>query len=462
MRTLWGAGFEEDTNQLVARFSQSVHSDLTFWQEDVIGSVAHARMLGDNGIISREESNLLIKGLEQIHEEGPDRLPKDVEDIHTAVEVRLREIVGDVAGKLNTARSRNDQIATDTRLFLHNELLRHLDLLKKLQRTLISLAEKHKDDLMPGYTHTQRAQPVTLGFHLLAHFWALQRHGYRAERLTLLANFSPLGANVLAGTSFPINRDQTSDELGFTAPIPNALDATSDRSYILDALHLCAQTMIDLSRLSQELVLWSSREYGFVTLSESVTTGSSVLPQKRNPDMAELIRGRAGKAIGNYVALATALKGLPLGYNRDTQDDKPPLFESLKLTRDAIRLSHLMLETATWHTDRMREAVRGDFSTATDLADALAARGVPFREAFEQVAKFVRHCEESGISLEDATMADLHHCIPEANEADLVLLQPEESVRRRNSFGAPGPEAMRIQLERATAVVEAEGFAELA
>ncbi len=462
MKKLWGGAFAESTDALVDRFGQSIRSDLAFWQEDVIASVAHARMLGATGILSPEESETLIRGLEQIHEEGPSRLPRDVEDIHTAVEVRLSEIVGEVAGKLHTARSRNDQVATDGRLHLHNELLRVVDLIKELQGLLLKLAEAHKSDLMPGYTHQQRAQPITLGFHLLAHFWSLQRHGWRAERLIELANYSPLGAAALAGTSFPIDRQMTSDELGFIAPIPNALDATSDRSYILDGLHICALVMVDLSRISQEIVLWSGREFGFVSLSDTVTTGSSIMPQKRNPDMAELIRGRTGRAIGHWTALASTLKGLPLGYNRDTQDDKPPLFDALQLVRDSLQLTYQMLDCAEWHTERMRETIKGDFSTATDLADYLASQGMPFRQAHEIVGEVVRACLDQGCGMEDLTPARLKHVAPQITDEALAVLQPETSVARRNSLGAPGPQAVEAQLHHAKAILEKEGFPKIA
>ena len=462
MKKLWGGAFAETTDALVDRFGQSIETDLNFWQEDIIGSVAHARMLGATGIITEAEAQELIDGLEKIHEEGPTYLKLDVEDIHTAIEYRLRQLVGDVAGKLHTARSRNDQVATASRLYVHNELIIVQDLIKKLQGLLLEESVKYKDSLMPGYTHQQRAQPITLGFHFMAHFWALQRHGWRAERLFEMANYSPLGAAALAGTSFPIDRQMTSDELGFNAPIPNALDATSDRSYILDALHLCALIMIDLSRISQELVLFSTKEFSFVKLHDSVTTGSSIMPQKRNPDMAELIRGRTGRAISNWVTLATTMKGLPLGYNRDTQEDKPPLFDSLRKVKDSLKLVFLMLETADWQLDRMASATRGDFSTATDLADFLAAQGTPFREAHEIVGKIVRGCNDRGCALEDLSAESLAEIAPEVPSEALTVLQPAGSVKRRESYGAPGPKAMQIQLDHAKLVLENTGFPEIA
>ena len=458
MKKLWGGAFSESTAELVDRFGQSIETDLNFWQEDIIGSVAHARMLGAQGIITEEEAKMIVDGLEKIHEEGPNFLALDVEDIHTAIEIRLHELIGETAGKLHTARSRNDQVATDTRLYLHNELIQVFDLIKKLQGLLIEQGEKYSTSLMPGYTHQQRAQPITLGFHLMAHFWALQRHGWRAERLFELANYCPLGSAALAGTSFPIDRNATAQELGFIAPIPNALDATSDRSYILDALHMCGLIMIDLSRLSQELVLFSGREFGFIKLSDSVTTGSSIMPQKRNPDMAELIRGRTGRALANWNTLATTMKGLPLGYTRDTQEDKPPLFDSLRKVKDSIKLVHLMLETADWQLERMAATVRGDFSTATDLADYLASTGVPFRQAHEIVGRIVIGCNQRNCTLEDLTTQTLAEIAPEVPIEALTVIQPEGSVRRRESLGAPGPKAMEAQLVHARRLWEAEGF----
>ena len=462
MKKLWGGAFAEGTDELVDRFGQSIDSDLNFWQEDIIGSVAHARMLGATGIISEDEARELIDGLEKIHEEGPTALELEVEDIHTAVEVRLRELVGDVAGKLHTARSRNDQVATDTRLYVHNRLIELQDAIKELQEVLLADAATQADTIMPGYTHQQRAQPITLGFYLLAHFWALQRHGWRMERLMEMANYSPLGAAALAGSGFPIDRVSTAAELGFTAPIPNALDATSDRSYLLDALHQCALLMIDLSRISQDLILFSTKEFGFVSLGDAVTTGSSIMPQKRNPDMAELIRGRTGRAIAHWVQLATVMKGLPMGYNRDTQEDKPPLFSSIRLSLDSMELVRLMLTSATWDVERMKDSVRGDFSTATDLADFLASRGVPFRVAHELVGQVVRGCTARGLVLEDLTPELLAEICPEIPAEGLSVLNPQDSVRRRESLGGPGPKAMQAQLDHARRMFGQAGFHQIA
>ena len=449
MKKLWGGVFDQGSSELADRFGQSLDSDLAFWREDVEGSIAHARMLGQTGIITKKESATLVSGLKQILKEGAEKLPRDVEDVHTAVEVRLKRIVGDVAGKLHTARSRNDQVATDTRLYLRRRIDEIAQRVKSLQGALVSQAEKNVKTVMPGVTHQQHAQPVTLGFHLLAYFWALQRHGWRLENLRRVVNASPLGSAALAGTSFPIDRAQTSKELGFDLPVPNALDATSDRSYVLDALHICSLVMLDLSRLSQEFVMWSSPEFGWLSLPDSLTTGSSIMPQKRNPDMAELIRGRAGRAVGNYVALATTMKGLVLGYNRDTQEDKPPLFESLALVGDSLTLTVSMVAGAQFDTGRMLGATRRDFSTATDLADALARSGVPFRKAHETAGKVVRACLARGIGLEDLTAAELKRIDPKIGSEVLKSLDPKKSALSRESAGGTGSRAVASQLKRA-------------
>ncbi|MCH8979044.1 MAG: argininosuccinate lyase [Armatimonadetes bacterium] len=459
MKKLWGGAFTGSSSELADRFGQSVESDLAFWREDVEGSIAHARMLGATGIIKKKESALLVKGLKQILREGPSRLPKNVEDVHTAVEVRLHKLVGGVAGKLHTARSRNDQVATDTRLYLLRRTLELMDGVKGLQGALLGQAAPHRGSLIPGVTHQQHAQPITLGFHLLAHFWSFQRHGWRLENLYSVCGYSPLGAAALAGTPFPVDRGLTSDSLGFEGPIPNALDATSDRSYVLDALHVCALLMLDLSRMAQETVMWSSPEFGWVSLPESMTTGSSIMPQKRNPDMAELVRGRAGRAVGNWVSLATTMKGLVMGYNRDTQDDKPPLFSSLDLCLASLELMTEMVSGSSWDVDRMAAATRGDFSTATDLADYLAREGMAFREAHLLVGRVVRACVDRGIGLEELTPSVLREIAPSVPVGALKVLKPRASVKSRESEGGTGPRAVAKQLKLAGALLGEDGFA---
>jgi argininosuccinate lyase len=329
---------------------------------------------------------------------------------------------------------------------------------KALQRGLLARAEEHKVSLMPGMTHQQHAQPITLGFHLLAYFWAFQRHGWRLQHLGEVVNWSPLGAGALSGTSFPINRQAAADELGFDGVVPNALDATSDRSYVLDALHCNVQLMTDLSRMSQELVLWSCPEFGWVRLPDRLTTGSSIMPQKRNPDGAELVRGHAGRVLGHYVSMATMMKGLVMGYNRDTQDDKPALFESDWLTYRSLFMVGQMVHGAQFDSERMAAATRGDFSTATDLADFLAKHGMPFRQAHEQVGKIVRASIDRGIGLEDLTPELLRKIAPKVPSQALRVVDPFTSARSRESEGGTGPKAVAKQLRQAKRLLAADGF----
>ena len=455
MRKLWGGAFTESTSELVDRFGQTIHSDLNFWQEDIIASVAHARMLGEVGILTKDEAKQLIDGLEKIHEQGPSYLKLDVEDIHTAIETRLYELVGDVAGKLHTARSRNDQVATDTRMYVVNELISLQDDLKNLQGLLLELGEEYQSALMPGYTHQQRAQPITLGFHFLAHFWALQRHGCRAERILTVTNHCPLGSAALAGTSFPIDRQMTSDELGFIAPIPNALDATSDRSYILDALHLCALIMLDLSRVSQELILWSGKEFGFVKLADGVTTGSSIMPQKRNPDMAELVRGKSGRLTGHLVALLTVLKGLPLTYNRDLQEDKECVFDAADTVRASLEVMAHAVASLEVDAAACLYAVSAPELLATDVADALVRAGLPFRRAHQVVGAAVRQAEEAGTRIDrlsrqvwESLAPGMGRVVEEVLEGSPVARLKRALQARGSVAGAPSPSGVQKELKQ--------------
>ncbi|MDI9639928.1 argininosuccinate lyase [Kamptonema cortianum] len=457
MRRLWGGAFG-DSDDFATEFGRSLESDLILWQEDVRGSIAHARMLGKTGIISRQESDSLIRGLQQILEEGPEELSPDAEDIHTAIEFRLGEIVGDVAGKLHTARSRNDQVATDTRLWLLSQIEDLSSYIKVFQGAILRKASRHKNDLLPGSTHQQHGQPISLGFHLLAYFFAFQRHGRRLQHLRDLTAGSPLGSAALAGTPFPIDRELTSEELGFDAPMPNALDATSDRSFVLDALHTCHLIMLDLSRLSNEIVLWCTPEFGFLQLPDSLTTGSSIMPQKRNPDLAELVRGRVGITAGNYIQVSTLMKGLVMGYNRDTQEDKPPLFSSVHEVSEALLACTRMIEEGEFQVTNMRQSLRGDFSTATDLADAMAKQGIPFRTAHELTGKIVRHCLENQIGLEELRAEDLESISPEIPKSILESTAPEISRLKRESEGGTGPEAVERQLTLATRMLDESNF----
>jgi len=454
---LWGGAYSKEPGELAWSFGQSIDSDGEMWASELDVSIAHAKMLGETGIVAPDEADQLQCGLRAVgniiladHEKNGgtwadvfSRLAPDSEDIHAAIESLLEKEAGPVAAKLHTGRSRNDLVATTTKLWLRLQCHLLGLRIRHAQTTVLSLAKQHRDAPMPGFTHMQSAQPVTLGFHLLAYFWMLQRDVEKVANLQRSLNLSPLGSAALAGTSLPIDRHFTARELGFEAPTPNALDATSDRDFVGDALHVCAMLMQHLSRVSQELVLWSGPMYGFVKLDEAYTTGSSIMPQKRNPDMAELIRGRSARVIGHWTAFMSMMKALPLGYNRDLQEDKPPLFDSFMLCNDSLELCTEMLATAVFNTERMA-AVAGDgFATATGVAEALVKEGVAFRSAHEQTGKLVRVCEEQGVSLPDLKVDDV--------AAGLALREAtvERSIAGRQSYGGPAPVALDAQIQEA-------------
>ena len=450
---MWGGRFEKGPAPEAEAFSRSLPTDIRLWRQDIQVSLAYARMLGIRGILSPQEANLLVEGLLEIADEiekGLWQPDPGAEDIHTAIEGRLYEKVGALAGKLHTARSRNDQVATDTRLYLKQSVHTLASNLIGLVHTLIELARQDTETLMPGLTHQQHAQPVSLGHHLMAHAWALMRDLERLADSVLRVKVCPLGAGALAGTSFPIDRELLANELELDEPTPNSMDAVSDRDFVAEHLFIGALLMVHLSRMAQELILWSTPEYGFVELDDAYTTGSSLMPQKKNPDLAELIRGRSALAIGNLTAMLALLKGLPLTYNRDLQDDKTLLFATDDLVIPAVRLMKQMLETARWHPERMRQAVQGDFSTATELADYLVRKGMPFREAHHLVGQIVRDCLQQGKTLETLTLSDLKRHSPLFEEDALQVVQPEVSLRARISYGGTAPEAVQQQIELAT------------
>ncbi|HEU4754802.1 MAG TPA: argininosuccinate lyase, partial [Armatimonadota bacterium] len=370
--------------------------------------IAHCRMLGHAGILTADEAARIEEGLREVLASLPQhgRL-EGAEDIHSWVESRLREKIGPVAGKLHTARSRNDQVATDTRLYLR-EAAEGIDTqLRELQTTLVEQAGAHLETVLPGYTHMQHAQPVVLAHHLLAYFWMLDRDRERLADWRRRANVLPLGAGALAGSPYPVDRAFVARELGFDGVGENSLDNVSDRDFVIELASALALVAVHLSRLAEEIALWNTREFGFIELDDSVATGSSIMPQKKNPDVAELVRGKSGRVFGNLQSLLVTMKGLPLAYNSDMQEDKERIFDSLDTVGGSLGAMTLMLRSARFRTDRMLAGTRGDFSTATDLADFLAQRGVPFRDAHEVVGRIVRACEESGRVLEDLTRQDL-------------------------------------------------------
>jgi argininosuccinate lyase len=455
-KKLWGGRFAKSTDKAVEEFTASVHFDSRLFEHDVRGSIAHAKMLGRCGIIPVEDSEKIVAGLQALLEDyRVDNVEFDpsAEDVHMNVEKLLAARIGEPAGRLHTARSRNDQVATDIRLWMKDEINSLIELMTKFQKVIVETAEQHLDTLMPGYTHLQHAQPVLLAHHLLAYFWMVERDKGRFVDCRCRADVLPLGSGALAGTGFPIDREFVAKELGFARISENSLDAVSDRDFVSEFLSAAAIAMTHLSRFAEELVLWSSPEFGFVELDDSVTTGSSIMPQKKNPDAAELTRGKAGRVFGDLMAILTVQKGLPLSYNRDLQEDKEPLFDAADTLRGALSVFIPMIATAQFKAGRMRQSLKGDFSTATDLADYLVRTGMPFRKAHEVVGKLVAECIASNRGLEDLTINDLKSIAPELSEDALRLLQPEESAAARSVPGGTGRSAVRKQLDVAKVVL---------
>jgi argininosuccinate lyase len=435
---LWGGRFSEPTDAMMERINASIGFDRRFYAQDIKGSQAHAAMLARQGIISKDEAQAIIKGLDQVREEieaGQMEFSDSMEDIHTHVEARLKEIIGPAAGKLHTARSRNDQVATDLRLWVMDACGELDAALVGYQRALIEVAEAHQSAIMPGYTHLQRAQPVLLAHHLLAYYEMACRDRDRlADCLGRTARL-PLGAAALAGTPHPLDPPSVAKELGMSGDIANSLDAVSDRDFALELLFVLSLIQVHVSRFSEELILWSSQEFGFVSLSDAFSTGSSIMPQKKNPDAAELIRAKSGRVIGDLISLLMVLKGLPLAYNKDLQEDKEPVFDAVDTVLDCLRVLAPMLKGLTINEGRMREAVGKGFLNATELADYLAQRGVPFREAHELAGQAVRLAEAQGLTLEELKIDDYQEISPVIQDDVYSYLEPEHAIAARKSPG---------------------------
>ncbi len=452
MSKLWGGRFDKGTHHDVEVFTASIGVDARLWSADLQGSMAHASMLGEVGVLPQADAQAIVAGLKKVHalfSEGKIELDPNAEDIHSEIEKTLGAEIGALAGKLHTGRSRNDQVATATRLYLRGEIDGYDSELKALSAELLRIAELHTETVMPGLTHTQHAQPVSLAHHLMAYFWMFSRDRERLSEIRKRVNQLPLGSAALAGTSYPLDRQRVARELGFDSVIPNSLDAVSDRDFVIEFLSQASLVMTHLSRFSEELILWSTPEFNFVELDDQVTTGSSIMPQKKNPDVAELIRGRVGKVTGALVAALTMMKALPLSYNRDMQEDKEQLFTGLDTARASVRLMKLMLESAVFNTKRMAAAVRGDFSNATDLADHLVLQGLPFRQAHEVVGRVVRSCIERGIAIEDLTLEDLKKMSPLFESSVLKQVQPFNVMQARSSEGGTSAAAVLAQIEAA-------------
>ena len=447
-KTLWGGRFDEAANPLLRQFNDSLPFDRRLWLEDIFGSMAYAEGLARAGILTIEESDLLLAGLEQVAQEWRDGIaqiePGD-EDIHTAVERRLGELIGSVAGKLHTGRSRNDQIATDQRWWLRNQIDDLDRLLAELIDAATERAETEIDVLMPGYTHLQPAQPIRWSQWLLSHTWAWQRDRERLADLGRRANRSPLGAGALAGNPFAVDRHALAADLGFDKPIPNSIDAVRDRDYVVEFLSWAALLGVHLSQLAEDLILWSSREFGFVSVAEQFSTGSSIMPQKRNPDSLELLRGKSGRLTGNLVALLTTLKGMPAAYNKDLQEDKEPLFDSVDTLLIALLVATGVVQTLSINPQRMQAAL-GDELLATDLAEHLVRRGVPFRQSHELVGRAVKRAEALDIPLGKLPLAEFQTISPEFGVDVATVFDFEQSVERRDVYGGTSRRAVQEQI----------------
>jgi argininosuccinate lyase len=457
MSKLWGGRFTKETNKLVEEFTASISFDQKLAKEDITGSLAHVKMLGECGIIPIEDADKIKNGLLEIKkmvDANEVVFAVEDEDIHMNIEKLLIEKIGPVGGKLHTGRSRNDQVATDMHLYLRTKTTELIVLIENVQQALVEQAKKNVETLIPGYTHLQRAQPVSFAHHLMAYFWMFERDKERLTDSLKRVNWLPLGAGALAGTTFPINRERVADLLGFETIYPNSMDAVSDRDFILEFLAAASIIMTHISRFSEELVLWSSQEFQFVELDDSFCTGSSIMPQKKNPDVPELLRGKTGRVYGNLIGLLTVLKGLPLAYNKDLQEDKEGMFDTVETLEGSLKLLAPMIETMTVKKDVMRKAINNDFSNATDIADYLVRKGLPFREAHEIIGKIVLHAIQMGKFLLDLSLEEYKDFSPLFAEDIYEVLSPEHVVAVRNSFGGTSPEQVNEQIKLAEAKLQ--------
>ena len=459
-KNTWSDRFESALHPAIAVFNASIGFDLELIEYDITGSIAHAKMLAKTGIISEAEAEQLVAGLEQIRQEyrqGNFNPGIDAEDIHFAVERRLTEIVGDTGKKLHTARSRNDQVGTDIRLYLRTQIQEIQRQLRQFQGVLLKLAETHVETLIPGYTHLQRAQPLSLAHHLLAYFQMAQRDWLRLGDVYQRTNISPLGCGALAGTTFPIDRQYSAELLDFAGIYENSLDGVSDRDFAIEFLCAASLIMVHLSRLSEEMILWASEEFNFIKLKDSCATGSSIMPQKKNPDVPELVRGKTGRVFGHLQALLVIMKGLPLAYNKDLQEDKEAIFDGVKTVKACLEAMTILLEEGiTFNTDRLATAVTEDFSNATDVADYLAGKDIPFREAYNLVGKVVKTCLARGKLLKDLTLEEWQQLHP-AFAADIYdAIAPRRVVSARNSYGGTGFEQVKDAISKAQTLLQSD------
>ena len=450
MAQLWGGRFTKETDQLVYNFNASITFDQKFYKQDIEGSIAHVTMLAKQGILTEQERDDIVRTLKEIRDEvesGRLEITSEYEDIHSFVEANLIDRLGDTGKKLHTGRSRNDQVALDMRLYTRDELLHTDDLLKELLETILKIMEANTETIMPGFTHLQKAQPITLAHHMGAYFEMFKRDRLRLHDIYERMNYCPLGSGALAGTTYPLDREYTAELLGFYGPTLNSMDGVSDRDYLIEFLSACATIMMHLSRFSEEIIIWNSNEYQFVEIDDAFSTGSSIMPQKKNPDMAELIRGKTGRVYGALMSLLTTMKGIPLAYNKDMQEDKELSFDAMDTVKGCIALFTGMLATMKFNKGKMRLSANNGFTNATDAADYLVKHGVPFRDAHGIIGKIVLYCIERGIAIDDMSLDELKAICPVFEEDIYEEISMETCVNNRLTIGAPGKAAMEKVIE---------------
>ena len=454
MAQLWGGRFTKETDQLVYNFNASITFDQKFYKQDIEGSIAHVTMLAKQGILTEQERDDIVRTLKEIRDEvesGRLEITSEYEDIHSFVEANLIDRLGDTGKKLHTGRSRNDQVALDMRLYTRDELLHTDDLLKELLETILKIMEANTETIMPGFTHLQKAQPITLAHHMGAYFEMFKRDRLRLHDIYERMNYCPLGSGALAGTTYPLDREYTAELLGFYGPTLNSMDGVSDRDYLIEFLSACATIMMHLSRFSEEIIIWNSNEYQFVEIDDAYSTGSSIMSQKKNPDIAELVRGKTGRVYGALMSLLTTMKGIPLAYNKDMQEDKELSFDAMDTVKGCIALFTGMLATMKFNKGKMRLSANNGFTNATDAADYLVKHGVPFRDAHGIIGKIVLYCIERGIAIDDMSLDELKAICPVFEEDIYEEISMETCVNNRLTIGAPGKAAMEkvIKAEKA-------------
>ena len=454
MAQLWGGRFTKETDQLVYNFNASITFDQKFYKQDIEGSIAHVTMLAKQGILTEQERDDIVRTLKEIRDEvesGKLEITSEYEDIHSFVEANLIDRLGDTGKKLHTGRSRNDQVALDMRLYTRDELLHTDDLLKELLETILKIMEANTETIMPGFTHLQKAQPITLARHMGAYFEMFKRDRLRLHDIYERMNYCPLGSGALAGTTYSLDREYTAELLGFYGPTLNSMDGVSDRDYLIEFLSACATIMMHLSRFSEEIIIWNSNEYQFVEIDDAYSTGSSIMPQKKNPDIAELVRGKTGRVYGALMSLLTTMKGIPLAYNKDMQEDKELSFDAMDTVKGCIALFTGMLATMKFNKGKMRLSANNGFTNATDAADYLVKHGVPFRDAHGIIGKIVLYCIERGIAIDDMSLDELKAICPVFEEDIYEEISMETCVNNRLTIGAPGKAAMEkvIKAEKA-------------